>query len=159
MSTSGADSSAQREAEREIRRILNERYSWKLEPAKVPLDDRATIEVDGLDKEQKVAVEIIARIGESSASRDKKMTSDALKLHLLSVCLGGGFRLIVAGCDKKFLSQFRVAHSKKWQAFALRQLGVELMHVELDPPALDRIRKAQESQGGANVRIRKLAQS
>jgi hypothetical protein len=149
--TDGADSTAQREAEAQIRRILNQENGWALEPETVRLADGVTVQIDGLDRVRNVAVEIVARIGDRSATRDKKIATDALKLHLLSKVVVPGCSMYIAGCDASFLGQFQVGKSRKWQAFALQHLGVKTIVVELDPEARRKIEAAQARQAKSNA--------
>lgn len=146
----GADSGAQRHAENEVRDALNAAHGWSLTPQSLDLAPGSRVDIDGVDHVHKVVVEIIARYGPRSASRDKKIVSDATKLHLARKRLGAGYRAFVVGCDDDFLKSYRPATSTKWQAFALRELEVEVLMVALPPSVQVQVKEAQSRQARSN---------
>ena len=111
--------------------------------------------IDGIDRRAGIAVEIIARIGERSASRDKKVVADATKLFLAKRALSPSFRLLLVGCDAEFLSYYDTT-SSKWQAHALRELGIELTLVDLPPAERQLLVDAQERQGRGNTKAQRV---
>lgn len=144
------DSSVQRKSEELIRLALNRSENLNLVPQIFKLSTGATISVDGYDSQNKVAVEIVSRIGSTSASRDKKIVSDAAKLNLLARHLNEKLDLWIVGCDHEFVSCFDSSRSKKWQAVAIQHLGVDIKTVDIDNLTKEDIIAAQARQSRGN---------
>ena len=146
----GADSGVQRLVEREVLRILRRTEGWELSPETIELGTDTRVSVDGVDRQRRILVEVIARIGRRSASRDHKLISDATKLFLVRKKLGPRWRTYVCGCDESFVDFYRAGRSRKWQALALEKLGVEVRHVALSRTMRFEVEAAQAKQALSN---------
>jgi hypothetical protein len=142
-----SNSKTQKEAEKEVIEILKSQHGWNLEPEGYEFGDKRRCEVDGIDKNKKIMCEIYCRIGKTSSSRDKKMVSDAAKMLAVQANLNkGDFTKYLVLVDNKFASYFDPLKSKKWQAHAIKEMGVRIKVVNLSNYWKRKIKVAQENQ-------------
>lgn len=142
-----SDTLSQREAEKKIIEKLNNGNSWDLIPQNLTLKNGQKCQIDGVDHKNKILCEVSARIGTTSASRDKKMVSDSAKMVLAEQSLKGKWRKILVFVDSKFASNFDSATSSKWQAEAINHLGVEVLVQTIPSSLKTKIVAAQKKQG------------
>jgi hypothetical protein len=148
--THGSDAAPQRLAQAKVLEALNQKYGWHLQAEqRVDLGNGYFITVDGLDRDEEIAVEVNAHIGKRSASRDHKIVQDAARLQLVRHALGKSYRLVIAVCDARFHGSY-APNSRKWHAryLATMKVGVEL--VEIEPDMTARILEAQRTQASAH---------
>jgi hypothetical protein len=153
---SKSNSNAQKNAENEMRSKFSKKIGVEIKPSsdsslKISILNNP-IELDGVSDDGSVLVEIFARIGSTSSSRDDKVMSDALKLSL------AGKQLNFEECDKylvfadkDFANNFR-PKTKNWRAAAIHELGIIIDVIDLDPETREQVIKAQKEQGESNVK-------
>jgi hypothetical protein len=144
-----SDTLTQREAEKIILNRINAKRGWKLfsEPP-VKLATGVVCQIDGIDRDNKIMCEISARIGNSSASRDKKMVSDSAKMLCAENVLGNGkWKKVLVFIDDDFAKNFIKSKSPKWQAHAIEEMGIIIDVVTIDESLRKKILKSQKLQG------------
>ncbi len=137
------DSTTQREAEAVILAILGERLGAKLTPTRIQLADQTRVEVDGASEDPPILCEAWAHQGPPKSAQRNKVLTDALKLAFVGSLRTPRPRLVLALSDLEAAKPFT---GKSWYAHALRELGIEVMVVELPADLRERIRQAQVKQ-------------
>lgn len=145
--THKSDSYVQRSVEAEIARALSMRERVSLAPAKLTLRNGATVNIDGFDPKAHVLCEIYAHVGKTRGSQPGKIAKDMLKLVAAEKSLGRKHRKIICFADKVAAACVR---GKSWLAEVARDLGVEVISLELPPKTTASIRAAQEVQAMVN---------
>lgn len=87
---------------------------------------------DGLNIDEKVAVEAYARIGPLKAGHRHKIKGDILKLALIGTQLGPEWRKIICFASPETAS---FVQGRSWVAQAAREFGIEVVVVELPEEA------------------------
>jgi hypothetical protein len=138
-----SDSLAQRAAEPLIVAAVAEYVGVELTPARINLGDGVRVEIDGASADRKVLVEAYAHVGMLKGSHPKKLATDAFKLVWAGGRLGAT-RLVIAVADDD--TEAYLLRPKAWLTAALRDSGVEVMRVSIDPDARARVVEAQRIQ-------------
>jgi len=148
-----SNSQAQKDVELEILKTLGLQLNcdFKHDESIRSSHWNASPTVDGIDYNNKVICEIISRVGSTSASRDKKIMSDAMKLLLIDSLLEGGFKKIIVVVDPVFARKFS-PEAGSWQALALSKNGIELKIIPLSDQSRLKIVRAQERQSAGIVK-------
>jgi len=143
-----SDSLIQREAESLIRHKVAAVIGRQLEPATVSLDTGASVQVDGVAADESVLVEIFAHHGKLKPGQQKKVALDAFKLVTLGRSRPDA-QLVLAFADDDAAAY---ALGKGWLSEALTSWGVEVVVIDLDEEAREKIRAAQDLQEMRNPR-------
>ena len=121
---------------------LSAKLGVKLTPRTLTLPGGAHCDVDGVSDSETVLVELFAHQGALKGGQRGKIARDALKL----ITLGRQHpkaRLIIALADE---AAAKPLNATSWLAEALRTFDVEVMLVDLDTDARDKIAAAQVRQ-------------
>jgi hypothetical protein len=138
-----SDSGEQRDAEVIALMAVNTTLALALQPEKLVLSNGECINVDGVDRTNQALCEIYCRIGALKPAQVHKVSSDILKLCLAERELGSSWRKIVAFVD---IAAYRTLAGRTWRAAAARQLGVELLKVDIPSETRASILAAQARQ-------------
>jgi hypothetical protein len=138
------DATEQRLAERHMLNALGERLGVHLEPRRLHHASGARVEIDGADDSLSVLVECWAHQGPAKPAQKSKLIVDATKLSWIAKSLDPApARLILCLSDPAAMSHLA---GRSWQAEAIRDLGVEIAIVELDPEVIVGLAAAQKRQ-------------
>lgn len=138
------DSREQRMAEGQMLAALGKRLGLALAPRRLFHPSGARVEIDGADSELSVLVECWAHQGPAKVAQKYKLVVDATKLNWIANSLDRRpERLILCVSDPA-----AVAHlsGMSWQAQAIRELGVEIEIVSLEPVVVAALAAAQKRQ-------------
>jgi hypothetical protein len=141
--TAAGDSSEQREAEKVAIRILGEQLGVQLAPRRLPLPGGGRIELDGVSDLPPTLVEVWAHQGPPKAAQKAKVMTDAMRLLLAARVLMNDPRLVLALTDHAAAAHFT---GRSWMAQALRELGIEVLVVELPDAVRQAVLRAQARQ-------------
>ena len=137
------DSSEQRDAEKIAIRLLGEQLGVPLAPRRLPLPGGGRIELDGASDHPSVLVEAWAHQGPPKRAQKAKVMTDALKLLFAARVLTTDPRLILALTDHGAAAHFI---GRSWMAQALRELGIEVLVVDLPDDVRQAVIRAQARQ-------------
>jgi hypothetical protein len=138
------DSAEQRGAEALILSAVSAQLGIELVPGRLTVDDSIRVDVDGLSHDPPVLVEAWAHQGPPKPAQKAKVMADAFKLVWIERRLfPRGARKIVAFADPSAAGHFT---GRTWMAAALRELGIEVLVVELPADIRAGIRAAQARQ-------------
>lgn len=143
-------SDEQQQAEKVILHYLNQTYGWQLNSESVSLREIPTcIQLDGIDRKNKVICEIYAHIGRLKGGQPDKVDSDILKLnlaaHYLEKEFGGSWKKVFCFVDEEAGKQWN-SESKTWRRLAAQDLGVNVMVVPLSHEVRETLMSAQKRQ-------------
>lgn len=125
-------------------RALSEALGVPLAPRSVRHPSGPRVELDGAAPDLSILVECWAHQGGAKVAQKYKLVNDAVKLHWIAASLDPApKRLIICVSDA---AAIRHLSGVSWQAAAIRDLGVELVTVDLAPDVLAEIRSAQARQ-------------
>jgi hypothetical protein len=123
------DSNEQRQAEPLILAAVSAAIGIALRPNRLVVVDGIAVNVDGFSNDPPVLVEVWAHQGAPKPAQKAKVMSDAVKmLWIERVLFPAGARKILALADPVAAGHFR---GRTWMATALRDLGLEVMVIEL----------------------------
>ncbi|NYH51427.1 hypothetical protein HNR06_001016 [Nocardiopsis arvandica] len=137
-------STEQQQAERIILDEAGALLGTRLEPRKLLTPTGVRVEVDGADQDLTVLVEAWAHQGPVKAAQRHKVLSDALKLVWISSTLYPRPRMVLCLSDQEAARPF--LGERSWAAAALRDLGVEVLVIDLSDHVRARLRQAQHRQ-------------
>ncbi len=142
--SAGGDSQEQRMAEGHMLAALGKRLGLTLTPRRIFHPSGARVEIDGADTDLTVLVECWAHQGPAKVAQKNKLVVDATKLNWISRSLNPGpERLILCVSDPAAVGHLS---GVSWQAQAIRELGVEIEIVSLDPSVVSALNAAQKRQ-------------
>lgn len=144
-----SDSGVQREAEGVILAALNEQHGWNLTKhgTRLDLNEKMWVEVDAVDRENKLMVEVFARQGALKPGQRKKICQDLLKFSLLQALDEYAvWKRYIVFADDEARSSFN-----GWPGLAAERLGVEFLIADIDPELRASIRQAQQQQVMVNI--------
>lgn len=122
-----SDSTEQQQAEVYILRKLEEELGFSFDPTAIlPLSTK--VQPDAIDVDNKVVVEVYARVGAVKGAQFHKIKGDILKLALIEKELGAGWRKIMCFASDEAASYLL---GNSWAAEAARAFGVEVRTVSL----------------------------
>ena len=139
-----SDSSAQRDAGREILDHLGDELGVALEKRRWSISDGTNVELNGMDSAERYAVQVHARLGALKVAQKHSVANDVLKLILVRDSASSQGRhpaLILA-----FTSQEAVDSIRGWLREAIRLHGIDLRVVPLSDETVERVRAAQSRQ-------------
>lgn len=140
----GGSSAAQRAAEPVMLAALSGIVGRVLFPQRIDHPSGARVEIDGADEELTILAECWAHQGPAKVAQRSKLVSDATKLHWIAASIDPSpERLILCVSDEASVKHLR---GRSWQRYALAELGVELVVVELPDHVTASIREAQVRQ-------------
>lgn len=123
------DSTEQRGAEALILAAVAAQLRVELVRGQLTVHEGIRVDVDGLSHDPPVLVEAWAHQGPPKPAQKAKVMTDALKLLWIERRLfPGGTRKVLALADASAASHFT---GRTWMAAALRDLGIEVVVVEL----------------------------
>lgn len=137
-------STEQQQAERIILDEAGTRLGTRLGPRKILTPTGVRVEVDGADQDLTVLVEAWAHQGAVKPAQRHKVLSDALKLVWISSTLYPRPRILLCLSDQEAARPF--VGERSWAAAALRDLGVEVLIIDLPDHVRARLRQAQHRQ-------------
>ena len=142
MDTAAGDSHEQRLAEGHMLIALGTRLGVPLAPRRLFHPSGARVEIDGADIDLTVLVECWAHQGAAKVAQKNKLVVDATKLNWIAKSLEPApQRLILCVSDPAAVGHLIGA---SWQAQAIRELGVEIEIVSLDPSVVATLNAAQQ---------------
>lgn len=134
------DSSEQRRAERAMLDALGEQLGVTLRPRRLERQGGVRVEIDGADKDLTVLVECWAHQGSAKVAQKYKLVNDAVKLHWIASTMQPPPRRILCVSDAAAVRHLR---GRSWQGHAIRDLGVEIIVVELPEEVRTAVAAAQ----------------
>lgn len=138
------DSQEQRRAEGYMLAALGKRLGVALAPRRIFHPSGARVEVDGADDGLTILVECWAHQGSAKVAQKYKLVVDATKLNWIANSLDPKpERLILCVSDPAAVGHLS---GVSWQAQAIRELGVEIEIVNLDPSIVSALNAAQKRQ-------------
>ena len=137
------DSLEQREAEGVAIRLLGEKLGVNLEKRRILLPEGGRIELDGACDDPPILVEAWAHQGPPKPAQKAKVMTDAAKLLFAARLLKTDPRLVLALTDRGAAAHFI---GRTWMAQALRELGIEVLVVELPDDVRGAVLRAQARQ-------------
>jgi hypothetical protein len=138
------DSKEQRVAERHMLDALGARLGVHLAPRRLHHSSGARVEIDGADEALSVLVECWAHQGPAKPAQKSKLIVDATKLSWIAKSLDPApARLILCLSDPAAMSHLT---GRSWQSEAIRDLGVQIEIVDLDPEIIAGLAAAQKRQ-------------
>lgn len=138
------DSQEQRRAEAHMLAALGKRLGVALAPRRIFHPSGARVEVDGADDGLTILVECWAHQGSAKVAQKNKLVVDATKLNWIANSLDPKpERLILCVSDPAAVGHLS---GVSWQAQAIRELGVEIEIVNLDPSIVSALNAAQKRQ-------------
>ncbi|OPX38411.1 MAG: hypothetical protein B1H13_11395 [Desulfobacteraceae bacterium 4484_190.3] len=102
---------------------------------------------DAVDLENKIVVEVYARVGEVKGGQLHKIKGDVLKLALIDKRLGPGWRKIICFASDEAAKYIK---GKSWVAEAAREFNIEVYVVELPVEQMNKVISAQHRQRMVN---------
>jgi len=138
-----SDSSAQRAAEPLIVDAVAAFVGVQLAAAAIDLGDGVKVQIDGASADRSVLVEAYAHVGPLLSGQSRKLTTDAFKLVWAGGRVGAT-RLVIAVADSD--AEAYLLRPRAWLTAALRDSGVEVVRVSIDPEARARVVDAQKIQ-------------
>lgn len=134
----------QRDAERHLLAALSAQLGKNLTPRRLAHPSGARVELDGADQHLTILVECWAHQGPAKVAQKYKLVNDAVKLSWIARSITPPpERLIICVSDPAAVQHL---HGASWQRAAIRDLGVELVVVELPPQVVDAVKAAQTRQ-------------
>lgn len=127
-----SDSTEQQTAEGYLLNALCDEIAVDLKPKKLDLPSGSSVQMDGINEENKVLCEIYARIGKLKGSQPDKIASDFLKMFLVERSLGGEWQKHYCFASDEAASQTK---GKSWLAMAAAELGIKI-HVYTLPSSI-----------------------
>lgn len=148
MAAHPSDSEVQRRAERVLVQAVADRLGIALSKQSLKLPGGAEVQLDGCNQEKRLACEAFARQGEMKSGQKRKLGNDILKLILVERRMGGKWRkiLVVAGEGAR-----ASLSGGSWQALAVGEFGIEVIHVSLDEALSAEIMSAESLQVMTNA--------
>ncbi len=138
------DSQEQRRAEAHMLAALSRRLGVVLAPRRIFHPSGARVEIDGADDGLTFLVECWAHQGPAKVAQKNKLVVDATKLNWVARSLDPKpVRLILCVSDPAAVGHLS---GVSWQAHAIRELGVEIEVVNLEPAIVSALNAAQKRQ-------------
>ncbi|MGC3993061.1 MAG: hypothetical protein QM779_02840 [Propionicimonas sp.] len=138
------DSQVQRLAEGHMLVALGKRLGLSLAPRRIFHPSGARVEIDGADDNLTVLVECWAHQGSAKVAQKYKLVVDATKLSWIAKSLDPRpDRLILCVSDPAAVGHLS---GVSWHAQAIREMGVEIEIVNLDPSLVSALNAAQKRQ-------------
>jgi len=146
MSKHQSDSSEQKAAESVMLATLESQRGLKFDPnAKLPIS--VGVQPDAIDPENRVVVEVYARLGQLKGAQLHKVKGDILKLALIGEHIGSEWQRILCFASKEAA---KYVTGKSWAAEATRVFGVEIVVVPLSEEHQSIVVQAQGRQRMVN---------
>lgn len=138
-----SDSQAQRNAEIALLVELSHHFGFPVHGERIDLGDGCHINVDGMNRENRLICEIFSRIGKLQAAQVEKVASDILKLTLLERTLGGVWRKAMCFADE---TAANVLRNRSWLAAAAKCANIEVVVAKLPADVHQSVLAAQARQ-------------
>ncbi|SEA98464.1 hypothetical protein [Alkalimonas amylolytica] len=141
-----SDSSEQREAESHMLCELEKKLDLHFDQgARLPVS--VGVQPDAIDLQNKVVVEVYARVGAVKGAQLHKIKGDVLKLALIGKELGSDWRKIMCFASD---SAAGYVQGKSWVAEAAKVFGIEIHVVALSSELQAKVMAAQTRQKMVN---------
>jgi len=131
----------------EIEKILDTKFE-KNKKLYMANNSYTYIQPDFYSWEAGIVGEIFAHIGKSKKAQYNKISNDILKMLLLEKKSNKQFRKIIVVCDE---IEYKQLLGKSVLAESIRELGIEIICVDLDETLRTKILEAQERQKMTNT--------
>ena len=143
-----SDSEVQRHAESVLVQAVAAKLSVALSKQTLKLPGGATVQLDGCNREERVACEAFARQGDMKSGQKRKLGNDILKLILVERRMGGAWRkiLVVAGEGAR-----ASLSGGSWQALAVSEFGIDVLHAPFDAAISAEVLTAEKLQVMTNI--------
>lgn len=103
---------------------------------------------DFYSKEKGIIGEIFSHIGTPKKAQDNKVANDILKMLLLEKLEGRTYRKILVACDENEIKKLK---GSSVLAECIRQFGIEVKMIEIDPDLRETLIAAQKRQRMVNA--------
>ena len=123
-----SDSTEQRSAEVALRELINVTLGCTLHPETLDLSSGVKINVDGIDRSNRMLCEVYSRIGRLKGSQPDKVAGDMLKLMLAERTLGGTWRKLICLADSEAAKSFQ---GRTWLGASIKAFEFELHVIDL----------------------------
>jgi hypothetical protein len=149
-----SDSSAQRDAGREMLDTLGAQLGVDLQKRRWPLSDGAYVEINGADENDRFFVQVHARLDPLKGGQRHAVANDVLKLTLVrdsAANMGRHPALILA-----MASQAAADSVRGWLREAIAMHGIDIRVVELSKDSKSRVTEARGRQhmtGSSPLRV------
>lgn len=138
------DSGEQRRVEAVMLALLASKLGTILEPRRLTSPSGAYIDVDGVAPDASVLVECWAHQGPAKVAQKYKLVNDATKLRWAAGWLEPApSKLLLCVSDEAAVKHLR---GSSWQGQAIREMGVEIVVVDLSDEVKSALREAQRRQ-------------
>ena len=142
--SAAGNSQEQRLAEGHMLAALGKRLGLTLAPRRIFHPSGARVEIDGADAGLSVLVECWAHQGPAKVAQKNKLVVDATKLNWIAKSLDPApERLILCVSDPAAVGHLS---GVSWQAQAIKEMGVEIEIVSLEPSVVSALNAAQKRQ-------------
>ena len=142
-----SDSTPQKNAEVEMRILLQKKLGCDLKPETIRNKAGESLEIDGYSESALILCEIYAHIGALKGSQPRKPLADSVKMVIAEKWLGKKYRKIFVFADAEAAKGFQ---SGSWQTEAMKFLEVETMVVSLASDTRELVVKTQRKQNMGN---------
>lgn len=150
----GSNSKAQKDAENEMIKNFSKQLGIKLASGNISNKElkigAASVQLDGFSTSQFVLVEVVARIGPTSSSRDDKVMSDCIKMLAVEKAMGRTCQKFVLFADPVFSKKFDITKSQSWNANVLKEFDIKPVVINLSAATRKALLKAQIQQSTSN---------
>ena len=137
------DSSEQQAAERWLLDALSKKLGVKLAKKRWQLGGRSWTELDGFAESPLILCEAWAHVGAPKSAQKHKVMTDAFKLLFVTRLLEDDGRRILLFGDHEAAQHFQ---GNSWMARCLREDGIEVEVVDMNPELKAKVMEAQERQ-------------
>jgi hypothetical protein len=142
-----SNSDVQQRAEPELVRAVATFLGVKLQRETVKLDGGGVVQIDGYNRQHRIACEAFARIGRLNPGQKRKLGNDILKLLLVERRMGGDWRKVLVLAGEDALASLS---GDSWHAQAVTEFGVKVYRVPLGAALAAEIVSVQARQVMAN---------
>ena len=143
-----SQSVVQQDAETELLQILGRKLGYDLEPHRIKLNKKSSIQIDGFSANGRILCEVYAHVGILRGSQSDKIAADILKLNLAAGRKGGRWRKILLFADE---SACKLLRGSSWLAEACKDSQIEIEVAEISQETREKIAAIQRRQKMVNA--------
>jgi len=143
-----SSSTVQKEAEKELLKILGQKLKCVLEPHEIKVCEKSSVQIDGFSDKGRILCEVYAHIGSLRGGQPDKIAADILKLNLAENRKGGQWRKILLFADDMACKQLK---GSSWLAVVCKESQIEIEVAEVSKEIREKITSAQRKQKMVNT--------